>query len=155
MSSCLLHKIFFSSDCSAIWRICFMHWFVSCWDRLSRVRYFKFDGYWFSSSMPNYISIIYYIFCGVDCNSHRWSIFCINFIDFSLHRCWLSVCIKYDANEKRDFFWKKFCVKPYVPREPRRDPSNRRLVFWLAEPKGIWNVIGWILSQTSYGFKCR
>ena len=25
------------------------------------------------------------------------------------------------------FFSTQFCVKPYVPREPRRDPSNRRL----------------------------
>ena len=25
------------------------------------------------------------------------------------------------------FFLNSFCVKPYVPREPRRDPSNRRL----------------------------
>ena len=25
------------------------------------------------------------------------------------------------------FFQHNFCVKPYVPREPRRDPSNRRL----------------------------
>ena len=25
------------------------------------------------------------------------------------------------------FFKHNFCVKPYVPREPRRDPSNRRL----------------------------
>ena len=25
------------------------------------------------------------------------------------------------------FFQHNFCVKPYVPREPQRDPSNRRL----------------------------
>ena len=25
------------------------------------------------------------------------------------------------------FFKHNFCVKPYVPREPGRDPSNRRL----------------------------
>ena len=25
------------------------------------------------------------------------------------------------------FFKHNFCVKPYIPREPRRDPSNRRL----------------------------
>ena len=27
----------------------------------------------------------------------------------------------------RGFFKHNFCVKPYVPREPRRDPSNRRV----------------------------
>ena len=27
-------------------------------------------------------------------------------------------------------FQHNFCIKPYVPREPRRDPSNRRLWTW-------------------------
>ena len=32
------------------------------------------------------------------------------------------------SNERMGLFFKhNFCVKPYVPREPRRDPSNRRL----------------------------
>ena len=39
------------------------------------------------------------------------------------------------------FFKHNFCVKPYVPREPRRDPNNRRLNahgVWSWSPESSW-----------------
>ena len=40
----------------------------------------------------------------------------------SISPVWILIC-----NFKWPLFLHNFCVKPYVPREPRRDPSNRRL----------------------------
>ena len=35
--------------------------------------------------------------------------------------------VRTDGTVMEFFFHHNFCVKPYVPRVPRRDPSNRRL----------------------------
>ena len=44
------------------------------------------------------------------------------------HECLRQVIWLSDRVLVNCFFFKhNFCVKPYVPREPRRDPSNRRL----------------------------
>ena len=40
------------------------------------------------------------------------------------------------------FFKHNFCVKPFVPREPRRDPSNRRV-----NEHGIYKIIYPTLSE--------
>ena len=54
-------------------------------------------------------------------------------------KCWyIHELLKYEFDVEFDvgfylffikfFFKHNFCVKPYVTREPRRDPSNRRLI---------------------------
>ena len=47
-----------------------------------------------------------------------------------------------DAWASSSIFFNTFCVKPYVPREPRRDPSNRRL-----NEHGITFTLHYIISQ--------
>ena len=47
------------------------------------------------------------------------------------------------------FIYKIVCIKPYVPREPRRDPNNRRLY----EHSSIWYVSGTTKSQTRNQFR--
>ena len=46
--------------------------------------------------------------------------------DAEAREYWLQ-CFEEATEKVIVFFLHNFCVKPYVPREPRRDPSNRRL----------------------------
>ena len=53
-----------------------------------------------------------------------------------------TVCVSYI------FFKHNFCVKPYVPREPRRDPSNHKLY-----EHGIWYIFDTARNRTRNLFR--
>ena len=54
-----------------------------------------------------------------------------------------------DKHENIRFFLKhNFCIKPYVPREPWRDPSNRRLY-----EHGIWYIFDTARNRTRNLFR--
>ena len=62
----------------------------------------------------------------------------------SVCTCYQSVCTCYFFM----FFQHNFCVKLYVPREPRRDPSNRRLY-----EHGIWYISDTARNRTHNLFR--